>query len=122
MGRMTYECGITVSKDEAVFEMREDGKALGHMLFDASTLEGLIADLSKLRKNLTEQVTPELEPNSRVPVEHNPGWRVPADHGGSPNSLVLALRHPGIGWLGFQFDEERARELGKALSEIPAKR
>ena len=119
MGKMTFVSGVSEDKQSAVVEMREDDKALAHMTFDAATLEGLIRRLGECRATMTETVADELDPGSRLEVLPFPAWKVPDTHSGPSGTLLLALRHPGLGWLGFLLEEARARQIGTALTNRP---
>jgi len=119
MGRMTFTCGFNENRESGYLEMQEDGQPLARMYFDAATLEDLIRDLARCRSHLTEAVAPELDPGARIETERFPAWRVPDTHSGP--GTVLALRHSGMGWLGFLLEAERAQAIGKALIETPPK-
>jgi hypothetical protein len=118
MARMTCTAVPTDDRQSAVLQMHEDGKPLAHMILDAASLEGLIRDLARVRARLAEEVTPELDPGARIDIEASPAWKIPRTHTGPPG-VVLALRHPGVGWLGFLLDKERAQAIGKALTKTP---
>jgi hypothetical protein len=116
---MTLTSGITEDKETAVIELHEDGKALAHITLDAASLEGVIRELGRVRSNMNEIVPLELDPGARIETTPPSSWRVPGAHNGPTETLLLALRHPGLGWLGYLFDEVNARKLGKALLETP---
>ena len=120
MGRMTLETGVSEDRQTAVLEMHEDGNPLAHMLVDASTLEAVIRQLAVLRSQMAEEVTPALDPMSRLEAVPQPAWLVPNQHSG-PGGVLMALRHPGYGWLGFLLEKENAHALGKALQAAPTK-
>ena len=52
---------LSENKNEAIIELWEDNK-LGYFVCDAATLEGLIRGLAQIRRNMSEQVSPELDP------------------------------------------------------------
>lgn len=120
MGRITVFSGVDENRTTAVLEIREDDKPLAHVTFDAAELEGLIRKLSKLRVHMAEQVAPELDPFSRIddPVDQ-PAWKVPDTHTGPANRTMLLFRHPGMGWLGFLLEPERANAISGALANAP---
>jgi hypothetical protein len=64
---------------------------------------------------MTEQVVPELEPVFRIATVEEPAWRVsdPMPDG----RRILALRHPGFGWLGFVMLQDRADDIARGLRE-----
>lgn len=115
MGRMTYVCGVTEDRQSVVLEMHEDGKLLAHMLFDGASTELLIENLAKARSALLEEVPQMLDPGARLTPLVSPAWRVPDTHTGPSGTVLLALRHPGLGWVSFLLEEARSREIGQAL-------
>lgn len=119
MGRMTFLAGVSADRDTTVIEMHEDGKPLAHMFVDAATLEGLIRQLGQCRAAMNETVADEIDPGARIETLPSPGWRIPDTHSGPSGTVLMALRHPGLGWLGFLLEEARAREIGAALTNTP---
>lgn len=115
MGRMTLAPGLSEDRQMAVLEMREDNIPLAHMIVDAATLEGVIRDLAKCRASMAEAVTPELDPGARLEAEAFPAWRIPDTHSGPADLKLMALRHPGIGWVGFLLEPERAQAIASGL-------
>ena len=85
------------------------------MYFEASDVELLIHNLARARMALNEPVTPELELGSRVPAESQPAWRVSQQQIGVEQTTLLALRHQGMGWLGFLLERDRAKLIGQAI-------
>jgi hypothetical protein len=108
---MTFAAGIKEGGDTAILEMHEDGKPLAHLYLDAAELEGLIRDLAKIRATMADQVAPALDPGGRLDLERSPAWIADTRDG----NAVLALRHPGMGWLGFLLEMEKAQAIGTAL-------
>lgn len=121
MGRMTPEMGLSEDRRLAIMELREDGVPLAHVTWEAPELEAVIDALMRLRANMAEPVPTTREPVYRLEVIENPQWDVPAVHSGALDRTVLALRHPGKGWLGFSLPRADAQKLGRALAgEAPA--
>ena len=110
---------LSENKNEAIIELWEDNK-LGYFVCDAATLEGLIRGLAQIRRNMSEQVSPELDPMSRIETEAFPAWMVPDTHNAPVPGAMLCLRHAGLGWLGFLLEREQALRIGKAL-EVDSK-
>jgi len=96
--------------------MEVDGEPKAHMLLDAFELETLIHNLSMVRLELADGVTPALEAGMRLHIVIDPVWRTEASL--SPSGAVLALRHPGHGWVGFVHPPHEARALGQTLVAI----
>ena len=115
MGRMTATVDMTPDHQMVVLQFYEDGKALGHLLLTGAETEHLIGRLSDGRASLAESVPVTLDPGSRLPVTAAPEWAVRERPPGEA-SKVLALRHPGIGWLAFHLEKDRAEAIGRELS------
>ena len=90
-------------------ELHMDGAPLGHIILDASELEGLIWQLAGHRENMAEAVTPSLDASSRLVALVNPVWQTAKRH--PPEGKALALRHPGFGWLSFVFPRAEAEAI-----------
>lgn len=84
---------------------------LGHILFDGATAERHALEVGKARSALTDPVSPTLDPGSRLEVTPDPAWRLELSKYGP----TLALRHPGLGWLGFVLPPHEAKHMGEAL-------
>jgi hypothetical protein len=121
MARIAIHCAATEDREQVVIEIRDGDRGLAHAILDASDTEALIRRLGQLRAALNDPVPGELDPGARIEFANAPAWKVPDTHSG-PSDLVLALRHPGLGWLGFLLEAERAKEIGTALIETPPKR
>lgn len=117
---MMYRVGQSEDGQSAFLEMHQDGKpdTTQHMLFSASELEWLIHRLAKVRSALPEAVAPALDPGSRLDPEMNPTWSVvDAQQHSGPPGIVLAIRHSGLGWLGFHLPKDAAKALRGALTK-----
>ena len=76
-----------------------------HLLFSARLegpeLDELIRGLSQARAQLADQVAPELDEGARLAdVVSDPSYLIGKNSG--TVEALLALRHPGYGWLGFR--------------------
>ena len=86
---------------QIALEIHVNGTPLAHAFLDGAEIQDAIAMLAAARQSLVETEHPprELEHGSRLVSVTDPIWRIPA---GDQNGMkLLALRHPGIGWLGF---------------------
>jgi hypothetical protein len=101
-------------QDAIAFEMAENGTSLAKAILDASDIDNIISILSKARMSLKDEVPRALEPQARLEAVLDPVWKCPAKHSGE--GKVLAVRHPGLGWLAFDFPEDQATEVGQWLS------
>lgn len=89
-------------------------KPLGYILFDGATAELHAIAVAKVRSELPDPVAPTLDDGSRVEAIANPAWRLDQTEIGP----ILALRHPGLGWLGFVFPPHEAKHIGEVLLEL----
>ncbi len=115
MARMEIGAAMTADASECVIQLHQDGKALGHITLDASSLEGFIHDLAEIRSSMSEIVAPELSPSSRIFGTSHPSWKIPKDR--IKGNRILILRHPGHGWLGYEFRLDVAREIAEWLQK-----
>lgn len=114
---MSLNAGLNEARDEATIELHEADRALGHITLDASGLEELIHRLGEIRQQMTDEVPTELDPQFRIQVVHQPAWRVPEKHNGPKQTAMLVLRHPGLGWLAFHLEQDRAASIAKHIVE-----
>lgn len=79
---------------------------------DTNQLDGFIHLLAAIREGMNDPIPQTLDPNPRLPVVRQPNWLVfePTAQG-----RVLALRHPGFGWMAFLLPEAHAIGLAKLL-------
>ena len=119
MAHMELRVATDSAKEHVVIELWMDGKPLGHINFDGATAEQHVHLVGRHRANLSDPVTPDLDPGARLEAVHHPQWRV-----GQPvqEGHVLVLRHPGLGWLSYVFPEEEATELAAQLTKGPKSR
>jgi hypothetical protein len=102
----------------AVVELWMGDQALGHITLDAAQLERLIHRLAECRANLADEVPREyvrLEQSAGIVID--PTWSVLAE--ADESNKVLALRHPGLGWLPFILPVHQQTTIAKVLSALP---
>ena len=102
---------LTDDNTELVMEMHRDGQAVGHLQVTPAEVEILIRHLSDQREKMNEEVPRDLDVGTRLVCTKEPIFRVEAD----PDGVILALRHPGIGWLGFLLSPPLAAVLAVRL-------
>lgn len=115
MARMMIKQSVSADRQLCVIELHKNGAPLGHIELDAASLEGLIHDLGKARASMIEEVSPSLDPGSRIEAVVNPSFLVPKDL--EIGKRVLALRHPGLGWVAFLLTLDYSKEIGRLLSK-----
>jgi hypothetical protein len=80
---------------------------------DADALDRLIAHLAKQREKLAQKVPVTLEDGERIRGQREPEWM--CVFAKETDDQVLAVRHSGFGWLGFQLSVKTARAMATAL-------
>jgi hypothetical protein len=115
MGRMTMKVWTSEGKEYVGLQLEEDDKPLGHILFDGATAEKHIHDVARHRAELAEQVTPELDPGSRLEAIIDPIWRVQGYR--LTEGRLLSFRHPGLGWLSFVLPDKEAVSIAEWLTK-----
>lgn len=93
----------------------EQGLAMEKRL-DALDLESLIEHLSDLRSKLLPQVSTEFVPGVPCCVVINPAWRAFRDTSLPDHPQVVALRHPGLGWLAARLPDHEAINLSRWMT------
>ena len=105
------EYRITLAEDArtATLALALDGEVVGSGVFeDAASLDGFIALLGAVRAAMNDRVPEKLDPSPRLQTTENPNWWV---YDPKPEGHMMALRHPGFGWLGFVLPEPSAVSL-----------
>lgn len=92
----------------------------GTLSLDAATLttqevDKLITELAKLRAKMTPPVPQQFDTShGTILAQPDPTFLVSKDWAGN---VSLGLRHPGLGWLAFQFPVEKAAALGGYITK-----
>lgn len=82
-------------------------------------LDTLVRTLADLRALMSDPVPRTLDPGARLTVLSDPAWQVkPPAPGTGRDVAVLALRHPGLGWLGFLLPQLEAAALGHGFVRL----
>src|SRR5438128_3587 len=115
MGRMSWVVKTDGQHEHVVFQIEEDGKSLGHMMLDGASAEKLAHAIGDSRSALNDPVTPQLDPNAILEAIPDPSWQIEAYR--RPEGRLLALRHPGLGWLAFVIPDQQARRIAEWLTK-----
>lgn len=100
-------------KNIAILQIEQDMEPLAHVMLPPPELSNLIEKLGKTRAAMPDQIPPELSPGSRLPFINSPAWHV--EQRGA--ELLVAIRHPGYGWLAFTMPENEADKFSSAVSK-----
>ncbi|MFG1481038.1 hypothetical protein V5F53_20660 [Xanthobacter sp. V4C-4] len=104
-----------LSEDRQAVRLSLDGEAdpAAWVELDAAELSQAVERLAALRGNMVPEVVRELDPGARIMAIQDPIWRAVVDDG----RIMLAVRHPGLGWLAFELPPGSAASLGHFLVE-----
>jgi hypothetical protein len=106
------------ARTETTLELWMNGEPLGHINLATPELEQVIHQLAGHRAMHADEVPRDLDPGARLNAVVDPVWRV-AGHR-TPQGRLLALRHPGLGWLSFVIPDHEAWAIACWLTrEIP---
>lgn len=102
-----------ISQDEIELSVFDGEQPSVSTRLGAADIDSLIAVLSQVRTRMTPEVPRTIPEGTRPNGPVDPLWMVP---GAAPlPGKLLAVRHPGLGWLMFQFPPAEALKLGGAL-------
>jgi hypothetical protein len=104
---------LSADRLQVCVEMHIDGEPKAHVWYDAASFEDNIQMLGEARAAMAEQVTPDLEHGMRLKAIADPRWQTETRH--DMGGVMLALRHPGLGWVSFLLPPNEARALGNYL-------
>jgi len=113
MARMTVNIYTYSDKESVVLQLEEGEKIHAHVMLDGASAEQVAAHIAKHRAELTDVVSPEIDPGFRLEAIHDPAWR------GQPYRVaegrIVSIRHPGYGWLSFVISDDSAKKLAEEL-------
>ena len=85
-----------------------DGESVSWVDLDGPGLDWLIANLAAARAGLAAPVPETLDPAQPLDLTEDPSWWI---FDPDAEGQTLALRHPGLGWLGFFLPQAQADEI-----------
>ena len=94
---------LALDDDRTALTLRivSGSRELSSLRLEAPELDGLIRALSRGRAQLAEQVAPELDGGARIAdTVVDPSYILGKNS--KKDRALLAFRHAGFGWLGFQ--------------------
>lgn len=113
MARVEFRLSLRVDRRSIFFEMLIEDRRVGYCDLDSAEAEQLIEMLMDKRLELADEVAREIDPGTRLPVLVDPVWRAPGFR--LDKGRILALRHPGLGWLSFCFPDKEAEKIAETL-------
>ncbi|MHB1305319.1 MAG: hypothetical protein ACYCZB_17965 [Acidiphilium sp.] len=111
-----------LSPDRAWIDMRSlvEGREVGSVKLESADVDEFIQRLASLRSEMADPVPVQLEPLPRLSLIACSAWATVRIKAGPTSGPVLALRHPGLGWLSFIFPTQEGRKLGQFLVNLAA--
>lgn len=95
------ELAVEDAREAVRLSVSDHDRLLFSARLEGPELDELIRGLSQARAQLADQVAPELDEGARLAdVVVDPSYLIGKNSG--TNEALLALRHPGYGWLGFR--------------------
>ena len=113
MESATLRAHLNDARDEAVLQIFEGERSIAYIHLPAAELQSVLQKLAKLRAEMREPVERSAEEARSMATASDPSWSIGFME--QDGSSVLALRHPGFGWLAFSLKRDRAAMLGEAL-------
>ncbi len=111
-------CALSTDRKQATLALTSRDELLGHAVLEAPEVEDLVQRLAEVRTMMAEPIPGKLEPLARLKAIRNPAWTVTAADGPAEAPVLLAIRHPGLGWSANLLPLHEARSLGQALLEL----
>ena len=111
---------LSPDRQRVTVALMMDDQPLGFADVESSELEELIALLATRRAEMADQVAAEIEPGARLTAIIDPLWRAKTESHGTPDGVLLALRHPGLGWITSLFSRAEVLRLGQSLLALAA--
>lgn len=94
-------------------ELNADGTlSLPAMRLTTAEVEQLIHDLAQLRNHMTPEVPQDMRELTGAVIQHNPHVSIGNRDDGS---VVMGIRHRGLGWTIFTLDLRSAASIRDAL-------
>ena len=113
---MQVSWALSEDRTKAILLIAHQGVTMGHIILDAPELDHLIQGLGTTRANMAEAVVENLDPGARLLATINPAWQTRPPH--ERDGVVLAIRNPGLGWLGHLLPPHEARAMGQSLLDL----
>ncbi len=113
--KMELNSVLSDDRNSVTMTLVMDGLPLGHIILEIPDVEDLIHRMATVRAAMIEPVPSEIEPAARIIAADNPAWRVKIPTSSPTPGILLALRHPGLGWLINLLPREEAHNLGQSL-------
>ena len=118
VANMELRTSPTPDRKHVNIELWMDGKPLGHIHLSGGESEQFCHLVANARQALTDKVSETLPTNGPHAATFKPHCNVVAEHSQSRLGIVMALRHPGLGWIPFLLPRTQATELAQLLVDF----
>lgn len=115
---MRLDCILSSDRNQAILTLMMGDDALGRINLETADLEDLIHRMALTRAAMVEPIPDELEPHARLNTVLDPPWKINIPRSHPEDGVLLAIRHPGLGWLTNQFSFHEAQRLGQSLLDL----
>jgi hypothetical protein len=109
MPRVDFSHQLASDFRSSHLQISVDGKPKVGVVLTATEMEGLIQNLAGQRANMLDVPPPDLVPGRQMPAIIDPV--IGSSEERFDGKRLLAIRHPGMGWLGFFIPDETAKEV-----------
>lgn len=109
---------LSDDRNQVTLTILEDEKPLAHVILEVPEIEEIIQLLAANRASMAEPVPAEIEPLARLAAIDDPVWRTKRPSNSPKPGVLLALRHPGFGWLPALLPSQEAANLGQSLLDL----
>jgi hypothetical protein len=96
---LTLEAAIDETGTSASLTLNDGSVQLGRVVFETPEFATFLEQMAVIRAGMVEPVAKEIDVGARVEAVVNPKWSVKLPSTSVTPSVVLALRHPGFGWV-----------------------
>lgn len=115
---MRLDMMLSEQRTQLTLTLVMDGTQLGHIILETPEVEDVIHKIAAARASMAERVPPEIDPGSRLFAVDDPMWRTKVPSSAPKPGVVLALRHPGLGWIANLLPPAETRALGQSLLDL----
>ena len=104
---------VEPDRNQIRIEWWQGERCVGRFVLGADEVDGLINHLALHREKMAKKIPLVLTEGQKIKGQVEPEWT--CVFAKETQNQVLAMRHAGFGWIGFQLSANRARALAAAL-------
>lgn len=115
---MKFSTILSEDRQTVTITLLDGETPLGHAIVEAPELEGMIELLAANRASMADPVSSDIEPLARLTTLTDPIWRTKIPSASPFPGVLLALRHPGFGWITSFLPRNEAQAMGESLLNL----